>query len=187
LAPASLCQDTGYCQAIAGCPGGGHAVCGCDGNSYPNIESACRSGTNAGYFSSYPGGSCGQAVDLNDREGTPRLVTLCGSDAQCPSGELCCTLTGGCYPESDPGRCQVPPEGTRYPCTEDDQCFFAIELCVGDGCSGPGGCADLDQAMEDCGVRLEPVCGCNGVTYTSRACAYAEGVRVALQGECKPG
>jgi hypothetical protein len=41
---------------------------------------------------------------------------------------------------------------------------------------------DLDAADEDCGVRLEPVCGCKGVTYTSRACAYADGVRVALGG-----
>jgi hypothetical protein len=36
----------------------------------------------------------------------------------------------------------------------------------------------------DCGVRLEPVCGCNGVSYTSAACASTEGVRVEALGMC---
>jgi hypothetical protein len=45
----------------------------------------------------------------------------------------------------------------------------------------------LDEAAEDCGIRLEPVCGCNGVTYTSAACAYADGVRIASEGECDQG
>jgi hypothetical protein len=185
LGPDSLCQGAGYCLAIASCPGSGHAVCGCDGNSYLSVETACRSGANVGFFSNYPGGSCGQTVDANDGEGSPRLVTLCGHDGQCRDGERCCALTGACYPASDPGRCAVPPEGTRNPCTLDEQCFPELEFCAGDGCAGPGGCLNVELADEDCGARLEPVCGCNGVTYTSRDCAYADGVRVASEGECE--
>jgi hypothetical protein len=112
----------------------------------------------------------------------PRWVTLCGTDAHCSDGERCCSLTGTCYPASDPARCQTPPEGTRYPCTADDQCLSGYEFCAGFGCEGPGGCIDRESA--ECGVRFEPVCGCNGVSYTSAPCAYAEGVRVASREEC---
>jgi hypothetical protein len=185
LPPLSLCQGNGHCVAIASCPGSGYAICGCDGNSYPNVETACRSGANPSYFSYLGGGAgCGTTVDANAGEGSPRVVTLCGNDAHCRNGERCCALTGACYPESDPGRCQIPPDGTRNPCTADDQCFAGLEFCAGEGCSGPGGCVQMDAQAEDCGARLEPVCGCNGVTYTSVACAYADGVRVASQGTC---
>ena len=80
----------------------------------------------------------------------------------------------------------MPPEGTRYPCTADDQCFPEYEFCAGPSCSGPGGCVAFDEES-DCGIRLEPVCGCNRVTYTSTACAWAEGVRVAYEGTCADG
>jgi hypothetical protein len=182
-----LCQGEGHCVSVDRCGASGYAVCGCDGNSYLNVNDACRAGTSAGHFH---GGACGDTVDLNadttdedENPLPPRWVTLCGSDAHCATGERCCGLTRTCYPESDPGRCLVPPEGTRYPCTADDQCLSTFEYCAGDGCSGPGGCDGFDDE-EECGIRLEPVCGCNGVTYTSTACASAEGVRVASQGEC---
>jgi hypothetical protein len=158
-------------------------VCGCDGISYSGLGAACAAGTSTSIFQ---GGLCGETIDANEGEFEPRWVTLCGSDAHCPGGERCCNITNICYPESDPGRCQIPPEGTRYPCTADDQCFPEGEYCAGDGCEGPGGCMNKD-ARSECGIRLEPVCGCNGVTYTSAACASAEGVRVDYEGECEAG
>ena len=179
--PGSLCLGTGNCTPIANCPGSGYPVCGCDGNSYPNVETACRAGTNPGYFH----GRCGDTIDANDGEGSsPRLVTLCRDDTQCADDERCCALTRSCYPASDPGRCQVPPDGTRNPCTADEQCFPGYEFCSGPSCAGPGGCSHRESHEEECGVRFAPVCGCNGVTYTSDECASAEGVRVASQGEC---
>jgi hypothetical protein len=175
-----LCQGEGFCEERTNCPSSSYAVCGCDGNSYPNLQTACRSGASAS--SIFYGGGCGDTIDANSGEPPPRWVTLCGSDAHCASGERCCNITGICYPTSDPGRCQVPPEGTQYPCTADDQCYPGYEFCFGFGCSGPGGCANIEN--QECGVRLEPVCGCNGVSYTSAPCAAVEGVRVASEGQC---
>jgi hypothetical protein len=181
--PGDLCQGPGYCQSRSSCGGSSYAVCGCDGNSYSHIGEACRAGAN--HQTTYVGGGCGETIDANSFHGVslPRWVTLCGSQTHCAAGERCCNLTGICYPESDPGRCQTPPEGTRYPCTADDQCVAGYEFCAGLGCSGPGGCVSIHE-NEDCGVRFEPVCGCNGVSYTSAPCAYAEGVRVASEGAC---
>jgi hypothetical protein len=181
LDPGTTCRSTGFCYPRTSCPSSSYAVCACDGNSYANITDACRAGTSAGVFH---GGFCGDTVDANEGEFSPRWVTLCGTDAHCPSGQRCCSITNICYPESDPGRCQVPPEGTRYPCTADDQCMPDYEYCAGDGCSGPGGCTNADPD-DECGVRLAPVCGCNGVSYTSPACASAERVRVAHSGACE--
>jgi hypothetical protein len=107
---------------------------------------------------------------------------LCGTSSDCSSGELCCAITGRCYPTTDPDQCRMPPPGTRVPCTSDAQCS-SYEYCLGDGCSGPGGCVSMGS-QGDCGVTLEPVCGCDGVTYTSAACASVRGVRVASKGQC---
>lgn len=37
---------------------------------------------------------------------------------------------------------------------------------------------------DDCGVTLDPVCGCDGTSYTSAACADQRGVRIARAREC---
>ena len=175
-----LCQGEGYCHSRSNCPSSAYAVCACDGNEYADIGTACRAGANV---TALARGSCGQTIDLNGGESDePRWVTVCGSDAHCPGGERCCALTGLCYPESESARCQLPPAGTRYPCTANDQCEPEYEFCFGNGCSGPGGCARRDN--EECGVRLAPVCGCNGISYTSAPCAAAEGTRVQHDGEC---
>jgi hypothetical protein len=182
-----LCQGTGHCHPIDNC---GRCMsdddrcklCGCDGNTYPDQQTACLARANVvAVF----GAACGETVtDDGNGGGTGRTRTLtpCASDEQCPDSELCCGITGVCYPTSDPDRCRPPPEGTTYPCTSDAQCP-AYQYCLGDGCDGPGGCVRLGP-QDDCGVTLEPACGCDGVTYTSAECADSRGVRVAHEGEC---
>lgn len=183
-----LCQGQGHCNPIGNCGAcfsteGLCKVCGCDGNTYPDMQTACLAGAN---MVGVQGGGCGETIQIDGAGGssssTPRFVTPCGTSQHCKTGELCCSITGLCYPASDPDRCRVPPPGTRFPCTSNDQCE-SYEYCLGDGCSGPGGCVPLGP-QEDCGVTLEPVCGCDGKTYTSAPCAAFRGVRVAAQGEC---
>jgi hypothetical protein len=186
-----ICQVAGHCTPIDNCgfcSGGAEIcrVCACDGNSYPDVQTACRAGARA---LAYIGAACGETIDFVGGAGgssamvPPARVTPCGKDAHCPSGQRCCAITGLCYPPDDPGRCAPPPSGTRFPCTANDQCFPASEYCAGEGCSGPGGCVQLG-VRGDCGVKFEPVCGCDGVTYTHASCANERGVRVASQGEC---
>ena len=188
-----ICQTSGHCQSIDNCGtcgGGGGSdgvcrVCGCDGNSYPDVQTACRAGARV---LPYHGAGCGETIDFGGGGGggrgevPPLRVTPCGTDANCPTGQRCCAITAVCYPSDDPGRCVAPPAGTNFPCTANDQCFPG-QYCKGDGCSGPGGCVS-PGSEGDCGVTFEPVCGCDGITYTSAACASSRGVRVAATGEC---
>jgi hypothetical protein len=179
---AELCQGSGHCVPIGNCgscSGAECAVCACDGNSYPDVQTACLS------RAAVPSrrGACGvpTTVGGGGAGGAATTITPCGTDADCTGDELCCPITALCYPQSEPGRCQRPPAGTSFPCTANEQCE-PEQYCVGDGCSGPGGCKE--RSSDDCGVTLEPVCGCDGVTYTSAACAQARGVRVAADGNC---
>ncbi len=50
-------------------------------------------------------------------------------------------------------------------------------------CDGFGICAPIPDA---CTMQYDPVCGCNGKTYSNACHAYMEGVSVAHAGECKP-
>ncbi|HEY3498293.1 MAG TPA: hypothetical protein VGK73_26545 [Polyangiaceae bacterium] len=177
-----LCQGAGYCNPIGNCGGcaGACEICGCDGNTYPNYQTACLASTNT--VSIY-GGGCGEIVEVGD-EGEPvRQRRACGKQGDCVDGEACCAITGFCYDAREPDLCRMPPEGTNFPCLTDEQCL-PYHYCAADGCSGPGGCRPLGSES-DCGVTLEPVCGCDGTTYTSRECAAMRGVRVASAGECE--
>jgi hypothetical protein len=185
-----LCQGTGHCHPIDNCGGcfGEDSdfcqVCGCDGNTYPNQQTACLAQTNV---VSVSGGGCGETVQTGGGGSSAgvREFTLCAIDENCAAGQSCCAITGFCYETSDPDRCRVPPEGTRLPCTANEHCND-YEYCLGEGCDGPGGCVSFGSE-EDCGVTFELVCGCDGVTYTSPACAASRGVRVATEGECSAG
>jgi hypothetical protein len=167
------CQGTGHCNPRTNCGGcnGDCVICGCDGNTYPDQQTACLAGTTAIFR-----GACGQSMETGGGGSGPggelpvRVITPCATDAHCPDGEACCP------------RYNDAPPGTSRPCTSDEHCE-AGQYCLGEGCSGPGGCMSFGSEG-DCGVTLEPVCGCDGTTYTSAACASTRGVRIESDGMC---
>jgi hypothetical protein len=178
------CLGNGHCQPRANCGScfGECTTCGCDGNTYPDQQTACLAGAHAFLL-----GACGEPTPsgagggAGSGGGTPRVKIPCGHSDQCPADQVCCPRFGVCMID-DPELCAEPPPGASRPCKTNEHCEY-YEYCLGDGCDGPGGCVFLGS-QGDCGVRLEPVCGCNGVSYTSAACASTEGVRVASDGQC---
>jgi hypothetical protein len=176
------CEGPGICVSRINCPSssGGPEVCGCDGRDYPNLQSACYNGARI----ATPDAACGVSheVGAGGSFASGLVVTGCGSDSDCPGGESCCALTGHCYDSSLPALCSAPPEGTYQSCYDDSHCLPG-SYCKRDGCEGPGGCAS-PASTSDCGIQLEPVCGCDGVTYTSARCAAAAGVNVSQAREC---
>jgi hypothetical protein len=168
-------MDRANCGTSSGTP-----VCGCDGVTYKDVQTACRAGVaTIGRF-----GACGvvNQPGSTGAEAVHHTVTFCGQDKQCPSGQTCCAIYGTCLDPSVPYLCSFPPAGTRVPCLQDLDCRDG-EFCQGDGCSAPGGCVFGGSSM--CTGLLEPVCGCDGHTYTNEGCTAAAGVRTSHTGACE--
>jgi hypothetical protein len=174
----SLCLGVGYCASRTNCPASSPlAVCGCDGLTYPNVQSACFAGTRLAGRS-----DCGQSfVEGGGGSFAGHTVTTCADASDCGQSETCCVLTGRCYPLGRDAVCAEPPPGSDRACLDDSDCLYD-DFCQGAGCDGPGGC--VARSSVECTGRLEPVCGCDGNSYTSAACATAAGVRTAHSGSC---
>jgi hypothetical protein len=173
-----FCDEPQYCPMCLTSPERCE-ICGCDGVTYPDRQTACRAGVSVVLYVN--GGACGEPVTVEDYGDNPLIVIPCGLDSQCPTGNRCCPRYGICYDAAYSVLCEEPPPGTRIPCISDAQCFDS-EYCFAEGCGTPGGCSTKDAP--DCGVYIDPVCGCDGLTYTSRDCARVKGVRVAYAGAC---
>jgi hypothetical protein len=173
----SLCGGTGFCQSRSNCGvSQGMEYCGCDGRTYPNVQTACYYGTRI----AQPGACGSQQTIGGGGASSGRTFTVCGADSQCPSGSRCCAITGLCYTDAEAGLCAYPPEGTSRACLTNADCFSDTEYCAGTGCGTPGGCKSVGQ----CGALLKPVCGCDSQTYVNADCAASKGVRVKSDGEC---
>lgn len=207
-APPICTGSIGRCVMQRGpelCGGFGAGVCGCDGRTYPDPCAASRAGVRVvrqvpcGTPVEAPGRHlCNEAAPscpdgatcdfLRDECVFTGLTNACGIDAQCPSGQSCCGITGLCVDADCADCCRVPPEGTLLPCADDADCAVLEGgvsggwlYCGGAGCDAPGGCM---PRMTGCSGVLEPVCGCDGRSYANACWASTEPVRVAHTGMC---
>ncbi len=199
------CDGIGTCWTNPGSCGGMGAVCGCDGNTYATGCDALAAGAR---IVSEEGG-CGQPIHRVNIScnATPcthgtcdpsmglcsqdDLLYACATDAQCPSGQTCCTINGLCYAPSDSAICAEPPAGAIIACGSDADCQRwdgsywlgggSQLFCDGPACGGPGGCV---SAPGSCDGVLAAVCGCDGRTYTNECEAHRSQVRVAHTGAC---
>ena len=175
-----LCLGVGVClprpRECGTQPG---PFCGCDGKEYPNAFAACQAGVRLPQIEMPT--ACGKAPVRDGSLGGGR--TLCGSRAQCAAGEDCCLITGRCYNPAFPTLCTFPPSGTFSPCVDDSECYPPSTACWSStGCEGPGYCRGSISGQ--CSSVLEPVCGCDGKSYTNEECAWQKMVRVRHAGTC---
>ena len=205
--------DVGECVAWPGPEGcvGDTAVCGCDGRTYGSRCEAAEAGVRVAWFRACgtshfdsmefrcAGGAdtCGEGWFCDGESGRcveedPLLA--CGLDEQCRGGQFCCATVGLCFDVGNEDRCFSAPEGTDFPCVEDADCR-AVDptppvsgasddyYCDRPRCAEQGGCRRKTVSVE-CSGELEPVCGCDGATYTNACWASEAGVSVASAGEC---
>lgn len=68
-------------------------------------------------------------------------------------------------------------------CQDNGRCERA-RYCQKTKCQGPGRCVDRPQA---CPLVFDPVCGCNGATYSNGCFAAMAGINVRSAGACGIG
>lgn len=206
-----LLGGTGTCALRpSGCNDLWAPVCGCDGMTYGNACGAASAGVNverSGECGVVPSG-CTQATVTKDC-GTESICKLaigvCGSGARgscvaypkvCPAtyAPVCgCdgkTYSNGCV--ADQANVGIASNGActnvkscggfgGFTCASSDFCDYPLaEMCG--AADGSGVCQPRPTV---CGKNYDPVCACDGRTYSNSCLANMAGFGVYYKGTCK--
>ncbi|ELR10922.1 Kazaltype serine protease inhibitor domain containing protein [Acanthamoeba castellanii str. Neff] len=120
-------------------------------------------------------GSCINAPDVCTAEMSP----VCGCD-NTTYDNLCFAQASGASILDPTSPCQA-----AVSCTNSSDCAAVGEYChfLPGECGGVGQCASIPQA---CTRLLNPVCGCDNVTYDNLCLASAAGASLQALGSCGP-
>lgn len=197
-------DQTGECTAIPEvCTEEFAPVCGCDDRTYANACFAAAAGVSVLHD-----GPCGQACGGPTDGVCPEGSYCLFPEGDCGGGEVageCRTLSEvcpeifapvcGCDGMTYGNDCEAGRAGVSvdhvgscdgfcggiagFPCPEGQFCQFEDGIC-GDG-DQSGTCAVVPEVCTD---EVNPVCGCDGVTYSNECHANAAGISVRSAGEC---
>lgn len=198
-APLGACAAAGSCTPVPlVCMTADDLVCGCDGNTYRNAceaalalvsvaaAGACPapcgtiigSGCPLGGFCELPPGTCSSA----DLAGTCMATT-----SNCPRVlRPVCGCDGETYPNDCLRRAYRVQKSHDGACGK--RCARHADCGPGDACvPPPGACRGRGECVERpalCLTVFDPVCGCDGRTYSNACVAAQAGVGVAASGPC---
>lgn len=201
--PDGQCGDnpvSGTCAARPeGCPRIYDPVCGCDGETYSNDCIAAAAGVNIdsrgecdgggtdgcvsngecdrGQFCHFETGTCAAPGVCEARpRGCPDVYDpVCGCDGTTYGNE--CEASAAGVSVASAGACRDPGG-----CNDNEECPLTSYCAFAPlSCAGPGDCEPRPEA---CPAIYDPVCGCDGRTYSNGCVAASSGANVASRGAC---
>ena len=104
---------------------------------------------------------------------------VCGCDGKTYSNDCMARSAGVSIDHT--GKCASSNGcSTNLDCGSNEYCAFSGSQA----CGGSGTCKSKPQ---NCTQQYNPVCGCNGMTYSNACTAHSSGVAVAHTGKCQSG
>jgi len=189
------CGGQGVCAPRpAACPDVWDPVCGCDGMTWGNRCEAAAAGASVLHPGECVPPTCTSNSDCAAAEYCLIAGGECTGDGTCEARPEACTThwdpVCGCDGATYGNECEAAAAGVSVrhlgecavACTANTGCA-ATEYCE----KAPGGCDGTGQCVERpgfCPADIDPVCGCDGVTYGNGCEAARAGASVRHPGAC---